>query len=563
MGRSGGGANLNSMSLLQSPKPDSGPRSLIDELLGEQRSLTAVERFSRAHLEAMPSQQKHYRDLIPLSVPAPGEQYAFEVDLDKCSGCKACVTACHALNGLDNEETWREVGLLHSDDWRAPFQAHVTTACHHCVDPGCLSGCPVLAYDKDPVTGIVRHLDDQCIGCQYCIMKCPYDVPKYSAERGIVRKCDMCSNRLSQGEAPACVQACPSEAIRITVVSQHEVTAQFRKPDEARDAIEMPEKNSFLPASPEPRHTVPTTRYKSAVPLPARILAGDHSQIAPADPHLPLVFMLVLSQLAAGLSLAAIFCEPARWMAAAAAGCGLIGLGCGVMHLGQPLKAWRAFLGWRASWFSREVIAFSGFVPLAALSAVAHWVPPLAMFNSTLAWLTAVMGFVTVACSAMIYADTHREFWKASQSFGKFFGTVLLLGSVAALLEAVVMPGADVGRVRILGFLVGAITAIKLGVEHRIFGHLADEETEATTPLSKTALLLTGDLGEIARIRVACGILGGWLLPLLVAMCGSGTTPAASFAMAMFGLCMLGELMERYLFFRAVVPQKMPGGVAA
>ena len=50
----------------------------------------------------------------------------------------------------------------------------------------------MLAYEKDAETGIVRHLDDQCIGCQYCVLKCPYDVPKYSKKRGIVRKCDMC-----------------------------------------------------------------------------------------------------------------------------------------------------------------------------------------------------------------------------------------------------------------------------------------------------------------------------------------------------------------------------------
>ena len=56
----------------------------------------------------------------------------------------------------------------------------------------------MLAYEKDPVTGIVRHLDDQCIGCSYCILKCPYDVPKYSRARGIVRKCDMCHSRLAR-----------------------------------------------------------------------------------------------------------------------------------------------------------------------------------------------------------------------------------------------------------------------------------------------------------------------------------------------------------------------------
>src|SRR5690606_34885961 len=60
----------------------------------------------------------------------------------------------------------------------APVLQHVTTACHHCVEPGCLHGCPVLAYEKDPVTGIVRHLDDQCIGCTYCVLMCPYEVPQ-------------------------------------------------------------------------------------------------------------------------------------------------------------------------------------------------------------------------------------------------------------------------------------------------------------------------------------------------------------------------------------------------
>ena len=64
-------------------------------------------------------------------------------------------------------------------DRAGPAQQTVTTACHHCLEPACLSGCPVKAYEKNPVTGIVKHLDDQCIGCQYCILMCPYDAPKY------------------------------------------------------------------------------------------------------------------------------------------------------------------------------------------------------------------------------------------------------------------------------------------------------------------------------------------------------------------------------------------------
>src|SRR5215213_11955232 len=204
--------------------------SLVEELLADQQSFTAVEQFSRAHDEHALAPGSRYRNLIPLEAPRPGEQYAFEVELDRCSGCKACVTACHSLNGLDENETWRDVGLLvsaPSKPWKPvpAIQQTVTTACHHCVDPACLNGCPVLAYEKDPITGIVRHLDDQCIGCQYCVLKCPYEVPKYSERLGIVRKCDMCAGRLAVGEAPACVQACPNEAIRIEVVRKEGVIA--------------------------------------------------------------------------------------------------------------------------------------------------------------------------------------------------------------------------------------------------------------------------------------------------------------------------------------------------
>ena len=70
--------------------------NLIDELLAEQQRLTPVERFARRHDRAdFPAQARYYRDLIPSALPARQQQYAFGVDLDVCSGCKACVSACH------------------------------------------------------------------------------------------------------------------------------------------------------------------------------------------------------------------------------------------------------------------------------------------------------------------------------------------------------------------------------------------------------------------------------------------------------------------------------------
>src|SRR5262249_8030974 len=134
----------------------------IVELLLQRQQETPVETFSRLHCEhAVPAQARYYRDLIPAAAPGKGEQYAFEVDLDACSGCKACVAACHNLNGLEESELWRKVGLLSGGNTRAPVVQHVTAACHHCLEPACMEGCPVQAYEKDPITGIVRHLDDQ------------------------------------------------------------------------------------------------------------------------------------------------------------------------------------------------------------------------------------------------------------------------------------------------------------------------------------------------------------------------------------------------------------------
>lgn len=546
-------------------------RTLIDDLLAEQQALTAVERFSRVH-DQHAVRGELYRDLLPATPPAPGQQYAFEVDLDKCTGCKACVSACHSLNGLDDNETWRSVGLLVGDpaqDYRArrgaaAFQQNITTACHHCVDPGCLNGCPVLAYDKDVATGIVRHLDDQCIGCQYCVMMCPYEVPQYSKARGIVRKCDLCHSRLAVGEAPACVQACPTNAIKITVIEQSKVRGKYRQLSKFNfqpTSTVTATANHFLPASPNPAITLPATRFVTTRTLPENLFAGDDSAIRRSDSHLPLVVLLVLSQLGVGASVASVFVQPALPLLLVGLIAGVVAMAAGSLHLGQPLKAWRSFLGWRKSWFSREVIALSGFVFLVALTAATMWSPRTEPLEKFLAPLTALSGLATVLCSAMIYVKTRRDFWSASRCFAKFFGTTVLLGA-ATTMVLLALTGA--GGTAFIGSSVTLIIAIlaKLAFERRIFIHLIDEEASAQTPLNKTARLLGGELNGLVRARIALAVVGGVVLPLTMAMGQAASTTALLAAIAA-GLCVVGEVIERYLFFTAVVTQKMPGGVAS
>jgi Fe-S-cluster-containing dehydrogenase component/DMSO reductase anchor subunit len=528
-------------------------RTLIDALLEEQRDLTAVERFARWHDShtrcelPVPS----HRILVPLTAPKPGEQYAFEVDLDRCSGCKSCVTACHALNGLDEHETWRSTGLLHGRDSNS-FQQTITTACHHCVEPGCLDGCPVLAYDKDPLTGIVRHLDDQCIGCQYCIFMCPYEVPKYSEQRGIVRKCDMCHQRLAHGEAPACVQACPSEAIRITIVEKAEVHGEYRS-GSSREA------NRFLPSSPEPAITLPTTRYVSAKPLQPNLMAGDAHEARLQPTHAPLVWMLVLTQFGAGgfalLPFASHGTQPSLALTALIAS--LLGLAGSTLHLGQPRKAWRAFLGLRRSWLSREIVVFGAFVFLATITTCSIW---MGRTNYGLLAATAVTGLLGVFCSGMTYHVTHRECWRGELSIGRFFGTTAILGSAAAWCTTVLSHE----RGTAFAVVLVLATAIKLSRELaflRLCPDDADRDYELPAGLrARNAFTLRFRLGQILRMRLACAWGGGVFLPLLTFI--PALAPQA-IAISALLLCFTGELIERFLFFRAVAVSRMPGTVNA
>ncbi|HEX9101193.1 MAG TPA: DmsC/YnfH family molybdoenzyme membrane anchor subunit, partial [Polyangia bacterium] len=401
----------------------------LDLLLSEQQDATAVDRFARRHdADELPPEVRRYRELIPHELPRPGQQYAFEVDLDACTGCKACVTGCHNLNGLDDGEVWRTVGLLHGGTAQAPAQQTVTSACHHCLEPACMLGCPVSAYEKDPVTGIVRHLDDQCIGCQYCIFMCPYDAPKYNARRGIVRKCDMCSDRLLHGEAPACVQSCPNEAIRIGVVADAHV-------------VEAAQASGFVPGAAGPDATLPTTNYRTERPVPRNLLPADFYAVNAEHSHPPLVAMLVLTQLSAGAF-------TVDWLARSLLGggalrtgsalfalaLGVAALGASLVHLGRPLYAFRAFLGLRTSWLSREIIGFSIFAALAAAYAGSFFVAPVARIAPVLVLPVAVAGALAVGCSVMVYAATRRECWRAPATALKFFGTAAVLGCATVML---------------------------------------------------------------------------------------------------------------------------------
>jgi formate dehydrogenase iron-sulfur subunit len=544
---------VRSALLALAPEHHSRSPSALERALADQQTLTAVERFARAHdAEALPAHARTYSDLMPASPPAAGQQYAFEVDLDLCTGCKACVTGCHNLNGLDDGEVWRTVGLLHGGSAQAPAQQTITTACHHCIEPACLQGCPVKAYDKDPVTGIVKHLDDQCIGCQYCVFMCPYDAPKFSPARGIVRKCDMCSDRLAHAEAPACVQSCPNEAIRITVVDRV-------------DAIQASEAHAFLPGVPGPADTLPTTVYKTDRVLPRNMLPADFYSVHREHAHPPLVVMLVLTQLSVGAFLLSLLARAVlaaggsvtRGLELANAlfslGLGLAALGASTLHLGRPQYAFRAFLGLRTSWLSREILAFSAFAGLSAAFAASYFVPfPIGRLRSVLSLGAALAGAGGVFCSVMVYAATRRAHWRGSVTGFKFALTAVVLGASAV---AMVSGFFTAAATPLLSIILMSAAALKLLAEASTFRHLRDTQHSAE---KRAALLMKGALGTVTTWRFLCGAVGGLLLPAI----GLLHPPAPVWVpVAGFVLLLAGELLERTLFFAAAPASKMPGGI--
>jgi len=150
------------------------------------------------------------------------EQMAILTDVTRCIGCEECVTACKGTYGLAADRPWKwqnDVTDLSATRWTTivnrPGGVHVRKQCRHCVEPACVSVCPVGALRKTP-EGSVIYDGSLCMGCRYCMMACPYGIPRYTWLEPVpyVRKCVLCYNKIKSGELkqPACTAACPTDA---------------------------------------------------------------------------------------------------------------------------------------------------------------------------------------------------------------------------------------------------------------------------------------------------------------------------------------------------------------
>ncbi len=146
------------------------------------------------------------------------KKYAFLYDATRCVDCRACMVACSVENNVPMDETriWlQDMGV--KGEYPNLQRATVPYHCMHCEKPACASACPVGAYTKR-ADGPVVYDSSKCIGCRYCMNACPFGVPHFQWDQGlleapIIVKCTMCEHRLAEGRVPACVQTCLSGAL--------------------------------------------------------------------------------------------------------------------------------------------------------------------------------------------------------------------------------------------------------------------------------------------------------------------------------------------------------------
>ena len=493
--------------------------------------------------------------LLPARKPGPGEQYRFHFDMTKCIGCRSCEIACNEQNNNPADIEWRRIGELEAGSYPETQRHYLSMGCNHCLDADCLKGCPVDAYTKDPVTGIVLHSADACIGCSYCVWNCPYSVPQYNPERGVVGKCDMCKGRLDEGLEPACVNACPEGAIAIELVNM----AEWRNDYALADS----------PGMPAAEQTVSTTRitlpgkFAAAKPVSRGLERVDLGQIGREHAHVPLIYMTALMQAVSG----ALWVLLAWHALDALTLCVLLAitaaaLTLSTLHLGRPAYAYRALKMWRRSWLSREVLLFTlffGALAAAAASTAARQfgVPVVAWLPLACDLAAATFGVLGTLASAAIYLVRARPAWNTAHTPTDFVLTAALLGSLLALALADLLPKLTARYP--LPTVLHPLTSVTAHPTHS----LALTAVCAGAWLSNQALRAYRLRRSAAfESRAAWSLLAGaglWpfaAASVLLLCCALGLTATAHSLVALaFGLAAV--LVSRYLFFVTVVPLNM------
>lgn len=487
--------------------------------------------------------------LMPDRPLAPGEQYRFHFDMTRCIGCRSCEVACNEQNGNPEEIRWRRIGEIEGGSYPDTQRLYLSMGCNHCIEPDCLKGCPVAAYTKDSATGVVLHSTDMCIGCQYCTWNCSFGVPQYNPDRGVVGKCDMCYNRLTDGMEPACVNACPENAIQIEIVN----TAAWVADHHA----------AASPGMPVGAQAISTTRITLPENPTAFLANANANRVVPEHPHWPLVFMTVLMQSVMG---ALCFIAPSRQPQPVLMTLLFlivnVALALSTFHLGRPAFAWRALKMWKQSWLSREVLLFSLFTGALSAAVAVHWMLALDLLPTfvqqylprvpvalaaklpalmmLLDWTALALALLGTVASSFIYLIKARPAWNTVHTPIDYIATGLLGGSVLYRVVGVYLPH----QPEFLP-LAGIVTQITAALWIGNYALRLLRMAQSPVFEQRATVKLLGGALRREVIVAAIAVLAGVLLSI------AGMVPGAC------AVLLFGALVLRYLFFVSVVPLNM------
>lgn len=439
---------------------------------------------------------------------------AFVFDGGRCTGCEACRVACGTENAAGGDTGWRRILTFNPAHHPALPTLHLSLACNHCDTPACLHACPSAAYRRDEATGAVLLDESKCLGCRYCSWVCPYDAPRFDANRGVMTKCTFCAPRLAVGGEPACTAACPTGALALGENRRGEREPQGPGivPTGLGPALRLlPRRRTLAVAggTSEP----PPTEGALVAPLPQRKISLGREW--------PLVLFAVLlpalaAWLAAGWTTPAL--APAPWLFFVL---GAVAIALSALHLGHPQRAWRALANLRRSWLSREIAAAH------ALLACGLWhrLAPTGGTAWRLSGALAALAAVALALSidgvyrAVPRARTPRLPWPHPAN------VVLAAPFLCLLVAGLALPAIALATLR----------ALLLAVAFR----------QGTWGLGRGWATL-----RIALLAVACA-------PALLA-----ALPASAPHLLALALALAGELLDRAAFVTALEPVS-PGRVMA
>ncbi|MGD2088768.1 MAG: dimethyl sulfoxide reductase anchor subunit [Candidatus Aminicenantes bacterium] len=464
------------------------------------------------------------------------KQKGFLFDLNRCTGCGACMVACsiEAVNKKNHNEpsqiksfagvqgavfqksplvaegkqiNWRQVYTFNETRHPEIPLFNLSMACNHCGLPACLKSCPAAAISKDPETGAVTVAPERCLGCKYCTWACPYDAPRYNPSKGVIEKCDFCIDRLKKGEAPACVCSCPTNALRLGDFdpdAEPQKIAGFTNAGlqpaihikELRPQQQVPECTASPPAD-----TVEQLFASSQnIPQPKITLKSEWTLLS----FTSIAFILVALLTAAVIT-------PLTLSPFVFLGVGVVGMVLSTVHLGKKSRFLYAVRNFTKSWVSREIVLFSAFLGISFI--YLQFLPNLSLVG----WAAVFIGFLSLFAVDRIYQVAMQV-------------TPLNFHSAHTLFNGLFLTGAFIGNIFI--FSISGLIKLSLYLYRKL--HFKQEERNIRFLISLIRLVF------------------GFIIPLIIFILNPGFAKEISI-IGIYGLLVMsviiGELIDRSEYY--------------